>query len=171
MKLAQKSTGFSHESEQALNNQIEQEAAASALYLSFAIWTEREGYQNIAKFFYKQSEEEREHMLKIINYLISVGGCPISPEVKAVKGEFKNVREVFEQFLAHEKKVTQSIFAIYKLAQDVNDLFMVEFLQWFISEQREEEETAMRVVGLLDAIGDTGRDLWFVDQEIGKMNG
>lgn len=169
MKLAQKGTGFSQESEQALNNQIEQEAAASATYLSFAIWMEREGYQNIAKFFYKQSEEERGHMLKIINYLISVGGCPISPAVKPVKGDFKNVREVFEQFLEHERKVTKSIFDIYKLAQDVKDAFMVEFLQWFINEQREEEETAMRLVELLDVIGDTGRDLWLVDQEIKNM--
>src|SRR4051794_33751158 len=107
--LLRQRTSLKEEIEILLNNQVKMEAEASSKYLAMASWCDRNGFRNAAKYFMKQSEEEREHMVKIFNYLMFVGGTAVSPEISAVKQEFPTFRSVFESALQSEIAVTQSI--------------------------------------------------------------
>src|SRR5918998_450429 len=92
-------TSLTEEIEAVLNDQIRKEAHSSALYLSMASWCERNGFDNSADHFYKQSDEERQHMLKIFKYVLDLGGTAVSPTILDVKFEFNSFREVFEEAL------------------------------------------------------------------------
>lgn len=157
------------ETEQLLNGQIVLEGKSSAAYLSMASWCETKGYDVSAQFLYKHSEEERMHMLKLIHYVNAAGGHALQPEISGVKHSFKKLREVFDEVLSHELEVTKSINHIVDHCFKLKDFATFNFLQWYVSEQREEETMARRAVEIFDLIGEDGVGLWMIDQEIGKL--
>lgn len=159
-------TSLSEEIETALNEQIKVEATSSAKYLGMASWCDRNGFENSAKFFYKQSDEERNHMLKIFKYLCDLGGKAISPEVVNIPQEFNSFREVFEQALEQEISVTESINKIVDRCFKVKDFTSVSFLNWFLKEQVEEEYVARRALELFDVIGEEGVGRYMIDKKI-----
>lgn len=159
----------SPEVETLLNQQIKKEAHASAIYLSMASWCDRNGFQGSADYFYKQSDEERGHQMKLFKYLADMGGTAISPEISDIKQEFGSFREVFEDALEHEIAVTQSFKKIVAHCHKEQDYPTAEFLNWFLKEQREEEYVARRILELFDVIGEEGTGRWDIDRHIHKI--
>ena len=157
------------EIEALLNEQIKLEATSSANYLAMASWCDTKGYVNSAKFLYKHSDEERMHMLKLFGYLNDAGGHALHPEITELKHSFDSLREVFEDVLGHEIEVTKSIHKIVDHCFKIKDFTTFQFLQWYVTEQREEEILARRAVELFDIIGEDGLGLWTIDQEIGQL--
>ena len=95
--------------EKALNKQIAAEAASSQVYLAMASWAENKGFDGIVQFFYKHSDEERTHMLKIFRYVNERGGYAIVPPLKEPRQSYKSLRKVFEEFLRHEEEISKAI--------------------------------------------------------------
>jgi len=157
------------ETEKLLNNQVGKEASSSSAYLSMASWCEKSGYANAAEFLYRHSDEERMHMLKLFRYINDAGGHALQPEIKNIQHEYKSLRDVFEQVLEHEIRVTQSINEIVDHCFTIKDFATFQFLQWYVTEQREEETLARRALELFDIIGEDGVGLWTIDQELGKL--
>lgn len=167
--LIRQKTSLSQEIEEALNEQIKVEAFSSAVYLAMAAWADTRGFQYSADFFYKQAEEERAHMMKIFKYVVDVGGKAQSPEITNINHEYDTLRAVFESALEHEINVTQSINRIVDKCYKAKDFTTVNFLQWFLKEQVEEEFVARRAIELFDIIGDEGFQLYMVDKQIPKI--
>jgi ferritin len=149
-----------------LNQQITKEAHSSSAYLAMASWCDQNGLNYSADFFYKQSEEEREHMLKIFKFINDNGGTAYSPEVKSVMHEFNSLQEIFESALDQEIEITKSIHNIVFKARKVQDLSSEYFLQWFINEQMEEEQKMRRVLELFDLMGTDGIALKLIDERV-----
>lgn len=162
---------LSEETEALLNKQILMEGKSSAYYLSMASWCEKSGYSTSAQFLYRHSEEERMHMLKLFHYINDAGGHALQPEITGIRHHFNSLREVFELILEHEIMVTKSINTLVDHCFTTKDFTTFSFLQWYVTEQREEETLARRAVELFDLIGEDGVGLWTIDQEIGKLEG
>ena len=163
-------TSLTEEVEQLLNEQVKMEAASSANYLAMAAGCDRNGFDISAKFFYKQSDEEREHMLKIFKYISDLGGRAVSPTVSNVVQEFDSFKEVFESALQQEIAVTQAINRIVDRCHKVKDYTTVAFLQWFLNEQIEEEYVARRALELFEVIGEEGTGKFLIDKQIDKIS-
>ncbi len=157
------------ETEKKLNEQISLEGQSSAYYLSMASWCDKEGYSTSAEFLYRHSEEERQHMLKILGYVNNAGGHALQPVIDNIPHNFKSLREIFDKILEHEISVTHSINELVDHSFSIRDFATFHFLQWFVTEQREEETLARRALELFDIIGEEGVGLWTIDQEIGKL--
>lgn len=162
-------SSLTQEIEAVLNEQIRKEAHSSALYLAMASWCDRNGYDNSAGYFFKQADEERNHMLKIFKYVLDLGGTSVSPPVPDVKFDFHSFREVFEEALEQEVLITQSINNIVDKCHKVKDYMTVEFMNWFLKEQKEEEYVARRALELFDVIGEEGTGRWEIDRHIPKV--
>ena len=160
---------ITEETEALLNKQIVMEGKSSAAYLSMASWCDTHGFEVSAAFLYKHSEEERMHMLKLFQYINAAGGHALQPEISGLKHKFTSLREVFEHVLMHELEVTKSINSIVDHCFQIKDFATFNFLQWYVTEQREEETLARRAVELFDLIGEEGVGLFMIDQEIGKL--
>ena len=164
--LVRQKTSLSEEIEKILNDQIKQEAKASATYLAMASWCDQHGFANSTEFFYKQSSEEREHMLKIFKYVNDVGGKAISPEINDISHNFNSLRAIFEQALEQEITNTQSINRIVDQCYKAKDYTTIGFLQWFLQEQVEEEFIARRALELFEVIGEEGVGIYMIDKKI-----
>ncbi|MDW7691596.1 ferritin [Flammeovirgaceae bacterium SG7u.111] len=162
-------TSLLAEVEAKLNEQIKLEGVSSQYYLASASWCDINGYQNAADFLFKHADEERMHMMKIFRYVNASGGHALAPEITDIKSHYASLREVFEEVLSHEIKVTHSINDLVDFSFQEKDYATFQFLQWFVSEQREEEELARRILEIFDIIGEEGQGLWMIDQEIGKL--
>lgn len=163
-------SSLTEEIENVLNEQIKREAHSSSTYLAMASWCDRHGYENSADFFYKQAEEEREHMMKIFKYVVDLGGNAKSPEVVGIKDDYESLKEVFEVTLEQEISITQSINRIVDVCHKHKDYTTVAFLQWFLREQIEEEYIARRALELFDVIGTEGVGLFMIDKNIPKIS-
>ena len=163
-------TSLTEEIESLLNEQIKVEAHSSAMYLAMASWCNRNGFDNSAGYFEKQSGEEREHMLKLFRYINDLGGRAISPEITNVPQEFESFRGIFEQALQQEIFVTQSFNRISDRCLKVKDLVTLQFLQWFLNEQIEEEYVARRILELFDVIGEEGTGRWEIDKRVPRIS-
>jgi ferritin len=163
-------TSLTEEVEQLLNEQVKMEASASANYLAMAAWCDRNGFEHSADFFYKQSDEEREHMLKLFKYISDLGGRAISPDVANIPQEYESFKTVFEKALEQEIAVTQSINRIVDKCHKAKDYTTATFLQWFLNEQVEEEYVARRALELFDVIGEEGTGRFFIDKQIPKIS-
>lgn len=154
----------------ALNSQIQLEGKASFLYLSMASWCDNEGLEGCAKFMHRQSAEERDHMLRIFYYLSEVDAHALTPAIGQVEHHFSSVQEMFKEVYEHEKKVTQSINQLLAIARSEDDYTTENFLQWYITEQREEENLMRSVLDKLKLIGNGPQSLYYIDKEIEALN-
>lgn len=154
--------------EKILNEQVQKEAYASYLYLSMASWADTEGYPGVAKWFYAQAEEENEHMLKVIEYINERGGKAIIPAIEQPPKKWKNIREAFEGALEHEKYVSESIDKIVELTLKEKDYATNNWVQWFVTEQVEEESSVGLILDKLNLFGDKVNYYMF-DRDIIKM--
>ena len=140
--------------ENLLNDQIKYEASASIQYLAMASWADVKGYSGVSEFFYAQSEEERLHMTKLVKFVNERGGEVIVPALDKPKGDFDSLSSLFEKFLTSEIFVTEQInHVIYECLQH-KDYNVHNFMQWYVTEQLEEEAVART---LLDKLNDSSK--------------
>jgi ferritin len=157
--------------QKALNNQIRYEFASSYLYLSMAAFCEESNLAGMAKWMRMQSDEEKSHGMKLFDYVherissVELGALDQPPK------DFKSPLEMFNQVYAHELKVTESITKLYSLAIKENDYPTQVMLQWFITEQVEEEKTALGIIEQLKITGDSPVSLLMLDRQLGARAG
>jgi ferritin len=156
--------------EDALNKQIAMEAYASYYYLSMAAWCGQQGLSGCEKFFFRQSGEERDHMLRIFNYVVEMDGHARAPGVEQPPAHFDSVQQVLEKAYGHEQKVTRAINEIVGLCYKENDYATLDFLQWYVQEQREEEMVARTILDKVRLIGSGPQSLYYIDMELEKIN-
>ena len=153
--------------QEALNMQVQIEAESSQSYLAMASWAEiQPGLQGVTDFFYKQSDEERMHMLKLIRFINERGGFAFVPALVQPIVTFKSIKNVFDDFLNHELKVSDSINELVNLALAEKDYATHNFLQWYVNEQMEEERTARTLRDKLELVGDDKGGLYLFDRDI-----
>ena len=155
--------------EEVLNNQIRIEAESSQIYLAMACWAEVKGLEGIANFMYKQSDEEREHMLKLIKFVNERGGHAFISALKAPDVSFKSFKEMFEMLFEHEIFVSESINELVHISLEQKDYATHNFLQWYVSEQIEEEAMARTILDKINLIGDDKGGLYLFDRDINQL--
>jgi len=153
----------------ALNKQIEVEGFSSQYYLSMASWAETQGLNGVSAFLYHHADEERMHMLKLIKFVNERGGHGVVPALKQPPVTFKSVKAVFEEILKHEMLVTADINGLVDATLKEKDYSTHNFLQWYVSEQIEEEALARQIVDKLKLIGDDKGGLYFFDRDLEAM--
>ncbi|MDR1739015.1 MAG: ferritin [Candidatus Symbiothrix sp.] len=153
--------------EQILVEQVEKEGYSSNLYLAMASWAETEGFPGISDWFYAQANEEHGHMLKLIHYVIDRGGKAIIPAFKQPPVAWKSVQDAFQQALAHEQMVSKSINNIVGVCLEDKDYATCQWMQWFVTEQIEEESTVNAILDRLKLIGEGS--LYNFDKDIMSM--
>jgi ferritin len=131
------------------NRQVEREGYSSNLYLAMASWAETNGLAGVADWLYAQAGEEKLHMLKFIRYINERGGKAVMPAFKKPPTDFKNVEELFKEVLKHEQFVTSSINEIVDVTFSEKDFNTQNFLQWFVTEQVEEEASVQVILDKL----------------------
>lgn len=155
---------------EALNEQIAMEGYASFLYLAMAGWFECKTMQGCSAFMYRQSAEEHMHMMKIYRYMLEMDSMPVTPAIQKPTQTFESAKVIFEETLAHEKRVTKSINGLVELAIKESDHSTYAFLQWYVNEQREEESLMRSILDKINLIGDGPQSLYFIDKEIEAIN-
>ncbi|MGB0521713.1 MAG: ferritin [Flammeovirgaceae bacterium] len=160
---------LTNEIEVKLNKQVEQEAIASQHYLAFASWLHTQGLEGTAKFMYQHAEEERMHMMKLIKYINDVGGQAQIPAIPVVRNAFTDLKEVLDLALEHELSVSRSINRLVEFCLDRKDFGTLQFLQWFVEEQREEEKITRRIQELYRIIGTQNQGIWLFDKAVSEL--
>ncbi len=152
--------------EKKLNEQVKAEGQSSQLYLSMASWAEGKGLKGTAQFLYRHSDEEREHMLKLIKFINERGGKAIVPSFIKPMADFKSLKNCFEGLLKHELHVTASINEIVDICLKQKDYPTYNFMQWYVSEQIEEEALAREILDKLEMIGTDKGGLYLFDRDL-----
>jgi|UniRef100_UPI00404AB620 ferritin len=152
--------------EKALNDQIRIEAESSQIYLAMACWAEVKGLEGVAGFMYNQSNEERDHMLKLIKFVNERGGHAHVSELKAPNVTFSSFKEMFEKLFEHEVFVSTSINELVHITLQEKDYATHNFLQWYVAEQIEEEAVARTILDKINMIGDDKGGLYLFDRDI-----
>ncbi len=152
--------------QQAINEQIQAEMFSANLYLAMSGYCMSKGLKGFANWLRVQYQEETMHALKLLDYLLERGGQLEIKEIEAPPQEFGKPVEVFEKILAHEDHVTSLINKLYEVAVEEKDVAAQIFLQWFVTEQVEEEASVSEVLEQLRMIGDQNSELFYLDKEL-----
>ena len=158
----------------ALNAQITKEASAAQIYLSYAAWADGHGMAGVANFLFRHAHEERNHMMKILEYILKRGGKVIITAIPAPPEAPVSINNCFEKVFAHEVDNTKSVYKIAKMSFDEEDWATWNFMQWFVKEQTEEE---VLVMGLLNKMKIAGGEkishdaLYSLDSDLEKTSG
>ncbi len=155
--------------EKALNNQIKIEAESSQIYLAMACWAEVKGLEGVAGFMYDQSNEERDHMLKLVKFVNERGGHAQISQLAAPNVTFNSFKEMFEKLFEHEVFVSNSINELVHITLQEKDYATHNFLQWYVSEQIEEEAMARTILDKINLIGDDKGGLYLFDRDIQNL--
>lgn len=150
----------------ALNKQLNAELYSSYLYLSMSAYASYKGLSGAANWCRVQSQEELIHVQKVYDYIDNHGAQVVLDAVEKPPAEFGSMLELFEAVLAHEQKVTGLINGLMTQAVKESDHATETFLQWFVTEQTEEEKSAKDIIDKLKLAGDTGAALFMVDNEL-----
>ncbi|MEO5941834.1 MAG: ferritin [Ferruginibacter sp.] len=135
--------------EKALNEQMTKEANAAQTYLSYGAWADSQGYGGVSNFLFRHSHEERNHMMKILEYILKRGGTAKVTALDAPPSDPFSVNDCFEKVFQHEVDNTTAIYSVANLSHEEKDWATWNFMQWFVKEQTEEETLAL---SLLDKI-------------------
>jgi ferritin len=152
----------------AMNEQIKNELYSAYLYLSMSAYCEAANLPGFAHWMRMQAEEEVSHAMKFYQFIHERGGRVVLQAIDQPPVEFQSPLNAFEQTLEHEQKVTAMIHDLYTLAVQEKDYASQAFLQWFVTEQVEEEDSATQIVETLKMIGDKGHALLMLDRELGR---
>ena len=144
----------------AMNKQIQSEFAASAQYIAIAVYFDDMSLPELANFFFRQSEEEREHAMKFVHFLLETGEKPIIPGLPDMVNEFSSPADAVQFALDQEIEVTNQINNIMAIAKKDDDFSSQTFLQWFVTEQVEEVDSMST---LLQTINHSGGALLLVE--------
>lgn len=157
------------ELEKLINEQINKEFYSAFLYLGMASYFERAGLKGFANKLYVQYQEEKTHAQKFYRYMNEKGGTVVLSQIDTPNQNWKNAVEVFEEVIAHEELVTASINNIADVAMREKDHATLNMLQWFISEQVEEEAIASEILSRLKMINGEGSGMFHLDKELSTV--
>ena len=156
--------------QEAINEQIRAELHSAYTYLAMSAHFAEENFDGFAHWMRLQAQEELEHAMRLYEYLLERGGHVDLRTVEAPASDFGTPLEIFEVALAHEKKITGLIHDIYDLAREKRDYATEMHLQWFVTEQVEEEDNAGRAVEQLRLAGDNTPALLMLDGRFGQRS-
>lgn len=154
--------------EKALNGQINKEFYSAYLYLSMSAYCNKNNMPGCEHWFRMQYDEEVAHMTKMFDYLMQHGGEAHLLKIDEPPAEFGSILSAFEASLKHEQFVTQSINELLNVAVEEKDHATQVFLQWFITEQVEEEANVKEIVDRLKMAGGNGAALMMIDDKLGQ---
>lgn len=154
--------------EDAINEQINKELYSAYLYLSMSSYCESESLAGFAGWMRAQAQEEVNHAMRLFDHVAARGGRVVLKAIEMPTPVWKSPLEMFEEVLQHERKVTGMINRLYELALSENDYATQMELQWFITEQVEEEESAGQIVDQLKRVGDQPMGLLMMDRQLGE---
>lgn len=152
-----------------LNTQVQLEMFSSNLYLAMSAWCANKGLNGSAAFFKKHSQEELTHAYKLFDYINETGALAEINQIDRPGIEFGSLKDVFVRTFEHEKLVTSKIFDLCDSALKDKDYSTFNFLQWYASEQHEEEKLFKDILSRIDIIGIDGRGLFHLDKEIASL--
>lgn len=152
------------EVEKKLNIQVGKEVYSSHLYLAMACWAETRGYNGIAGWLYQQADEEKVHMLRLVRYINERDGKAVIPKVDKPPEDFSSVQKMFEMTLEHEQYISASINEIVAVCEKEKDYTTHNWIQWFVTEQIEEEKSANEILDKLKLVGDN--NMYMFDRDI-----
>ena len=155
----------------AINRPISSEFSASFSYLSMSAWCERENFTGAAHWLRLQAQEEHGHAMKLFDFLLARGGDVTLETIEVPKAKFKSLVDVFEQALKQEQAVSKQIDALYELAFKEKVFAAMAELQWFLTEQVEEEKTAREIVGRLHMVDGDKASIIDIDRDLGGRAG
>ena len=151
---------------EAINKQINAELYSSYLYLSMSAYATNIGMKGTAHWLFVQAQEEATHAMRFYNYLNNQGVHVAMEAIKQPPVQFKSVLEVFEAVLKHEQHVTALIHGLVDIAAKEKDPATSVMLQWFVTEQVEEESNATDIIGKLKLAGNNGGGLFMIDKDL-----
>jgi ferritin len=155
---------------EALNGQLNLEFYSSNIYLQMCAWAESKGLEGTAKFLKGHAAEEMSHMDKFFTFINDAGGMAIVGALEAPPTEFKSINEMFKQILEHEQLVTRKINDLAAMAFELKDFTTFNFLQYFVSEQLEEESLFGMILDKIEMMGVPEKGLYFLDQELARLH-
>ncbi|MCO5265607.1 MAG: ferritin [Lentimicrobium sp.] len=155
--------------EEAINFQIKNEEHSSRIYMAMASWCETKGYRGAADFLYKQSDEERMHMLKFIKFLNDRGGYAVLSALEVPASTYNSLLDVFNHVMSHEEFITDSINKLYEVSLNEKDYTTGNFLQWYINEQIEEESTVHGILDKMKLVGEDKAGMFHMDKDLQAM--
>ncbi len=150
----------------AVNEQIKLEFESSYAYIAMEAYFKGKNLDGFANFFHIQAQEERDHAYLLFNYVYSVGGDVVLKDLAAFDPNFKDEIDIFEKTLAHEELVTRSINSLMTIAIEEQDYATQNYLQWFVKEQVEEEDTASGLLEKVKMINGHPNGLFMMDKEL-----
>ena len=154
--------------QEAFNAHVTEELFSANLYLAMSAYCESRAYKGFGRWLRVQYQEELAHAGKFVDHLVARGGQAAVGAVPAPPKDFGSMLQVFEEVLAHERKVTESLNRFYALAEAEKDSASHVFLQWFVTEQVEEESNVSEIVDKLKMVGDKSSAALYLDKEYGK---
>lgn len=154
-----------------LHEQMTKEAHAAQIYLSYGAWADNNGYSGIANFLFRHAAEERNHMMKLLEYILTRGAKVKVTAIPEPASDPTSVNNCFEKVFDHEVSNTKAIYQLVNLAHKEEDWATWNFLQWFVKEQTEEENLAMSLLDKIKISGGekaTGDMLYLLDKDLGN---
>ncbi len=149
-----------------LNTHLNEEFYSSYLYLSMAAYFEEKNLKGFANWFRIQTQEEHMHGMKFFDFILQKGGKVTLSQIAAPKVEWKSISEVFAETLKHEQKITGLLNKLVETAMLEKDFATNNFLQWFVTEQVEEEANVEEIIQKFEMIGDNKSGLYMLDNEL-----
>jgi bacterioferritin B len=148
-----------------LQEQVQNEFTASQQYIALAVWFDGQDLPQLAKHFYRQSLEERNHAMMIVQYLLDNDIAPAIPGVDRVANEFSKAADLIALALRQEKEVSEQIVSLAKMARDEDDYVGEQFMQWFLKEQVEE---VAQMTTLLNVVERANGNLFDVENYLAR---
>ena len=153
----------------AINQQIGNEFGASLQYVSIASHFESQALTGLARFFYRQADEERDHAMKFVKFVVDAEGQLDIPAIPAPKSQFKTAEYAVGMALDWEQEVTKQIYHLVDIAKEDSNYIAIRFLDWFINEQFEEVNTMSHLLQVVERAGEDG--LLFVEEFLAREGG
>lgn len=154
-----------------LNDQVVKEMYASNLYLNMSSWCYTNGYDGAGMFLFEHAKEESSHATKLITYLNETDSLLVLKAIDKPESNFNSLLDVFEKTYEHELKVTKSINELVDLAFSLKDYSTFNFLQWYVSEQHEEETLFRGIKDKISLAGSSDTSLYLIDEYIKGLTG
>ena len=157
-----------------LNEQMTNEALASQIYLSYGAWADSQGCAGIANFLFRHAHEERDHMMKILEYILKRGAEVKVTAIPAPPANPVSIKDCFDQIFKHEVDNTNSIYKIVKMSLMEEDWATWNFMQWFVKEQAEEETLSRKLMDDIKIAGGEKMNslaLYSLDRDLGNAPG
>jgi ferritin len=153
----------------AVNQQVGNEFGASLQYVSIASYFDREALSGLARFFYRQADEERDHAMKFVRFIVDADGALEIPAIPAPKSAFQSAEEAVMLALEWEEEVTQQVYNLVDIAKEDSNYIAVRFLDWFVNEQFEEVNTMSTLLSVVKRAGEDG--LLHVEEFLAREGG